>query len=84
MGKKQISYMIIMKLIGLHSTVHLLHPNATNMCVCVCVRVCMCMRAYVRACVRVCLFVCLPSPSNQSCYRQITDYGMSVGDHRVA
>ena len=30
------------------------------------------------------LHVCLQSPSNQSFYRKITGYGMSVGAHGVA
>ena len=34
--------------------------------------------------IQVLIIVSLQSPSNQSFYRQITGYGMNVGDHRVA
>ena len=38
----------------------------------------------VYVCLSVCMYAfCLPSPSNQSLYRQISGYGISVGDHRV-
>ena len=31
----------------------------------------------------VCMYVCLQLPSNQSFYREITDYRMSISDHKI-
>ena len=49
-------------------------------CVCTCT-VITCINLSLKAVYTV---LCLPSPSNQSFYRQITGYGMVVGDHEVA
>ena len=58
--------------------------NAVYTCVCVhlCVYACACVCVCVCVYVYVCVYVCLQSPSNQSFYRQITGYGVGVGDHR--
>ena len=56
----------------------------TLVCVIVCVSECksVCALMY-ESLVCVCVCVCLQLPSNQSFYRQITGYVISVDDHRV-
>ena len=54
----------------------------TLVCVIVCVSVCKSVCALMYESL-VCVCVCLQLPSNQSFYRQITGYVISVGDHRV-
>ena len=74
----------------LHTSVcaHVCACKSVCVCVCVCVHlcpgVCDCVCACVHLCMKAwCVCVCLQLPSNQSFYRQITGYVISVGDHRV-
>ena len=63
--------------IGVHSTMHLMHPNLLSDNYVLCAFVCECM----------CVYMCISNSwlllSNQRFYRQIAGCRMGVGDHTV-